>query len=276
MIGLFNKNAPLECKFINRIFPAGETYINIFGTEHGFVDVFYSYGGDQTLFELAHFVDAARRRGMIIETLYCPYFPGARQDRVCKPGDSFALKIYADFINNLNFKKVVIFDAHSDVAPALINNCVNVSNVDFVVDIIAKDKDYYLVSPDAGSNKKIYAVSRALGGAKVIRADKVRDLNTGEIIDTEVFSEDLGGKNCYIIDDICSGGRTFIELAKKLKEKNAGRIELIVSHFENILNLKEAEDAGISAVHTTDSLDTRPPIPGDFVNYYEVIDYLTA
>ena len=54
-----------------------------------------------------------------------PYIPYSRQDRVCAVGDAFGLKVFADQLNSLNFRYVIIFDAHSDVSPALINNCIN-------------------------------------------------------------------------------------------------------------------------------------------------------
>ncbi len=40
----------------------------------------------------------------------------------------------------------------------------------------------------------------------------------------------MKGKYCVIVDDICDGGRTFIELAKTLKEGGAQRVVLYVTH----------------------------------------------
>ena len=45
----------------------------------------------------------------------------------------------------------------------------------------------------------------------------------------EVFG-DVTGKSVLIADDICDGGRTFIELAKVLKERGAAHIHLHVTH----------------------------------------------
>jgi ribose-phosphate pyrophosphokinase len=36
--------------------------------------------------------------------------------------------------------------------------------------------------------------------------------------------------HCFIVDDICDGGRTFIELSKELKKRNCGNVYLIISH----------------------------------------------
>lgn len=59
---------------------------------------------------------------------------------------------------------------------------------------------------------------------------KKRNVKTGEITETTVHIDDLNGKDCYIVDDICDGGRTFIEIAKVLRRKNSGKIILMVSH----------------------------------------------
>ena len=45
-----------------------------------------------------------------------------------------------------------------------------------------------------------------------------------------VYSNDLKGATCVIVDDICDGGGTFLGLATELKAKNAGELILIVTH----------------------------------------------
>ena len=179
--------------------------------------------------------DAIKRHSTDIKvSLVMPYIPYARQDRVCNQGEALGIKVFCDLINSCNFESVVVYDPHSDVAPALLDNVI-------VVDIKAlvsynkfKWEDDYksavIVAPDAGSNKKVASVCKLLGKDSFIRADKVRELSTGNITDTVIYANDLKGQNCLIIDDICDGGRTFIELGKKLKEKGAERVGLFVTH----------------------------------------------
>ena len=59
---------------------------------------------------------------------------------------------------------------------------------------------------------------------------RYRDTATGNIIRTDISVQDFKGANLMIVDDICDGGRTFIELAKVLRERNAGKIELFITH----------------------------------------------
>ncbi len=165
--------------------------------------------------------------------LVMPYLPYARQDRVCNSGEAFSLKVFTDLINSQGYSSVTVWDCHSDVGIALLDRCINVSQVKLISkDVPTFEKVKILVSPDAGANKKVQAVAKALpeNFTRIIRADKVRDCATGEITDTVVYCHDLEGQNVLILDDIFDGGRTFIELGKKLKEKNAGKVILYVTH----------------------------------------------
>jgi len=189
------------------------------------------------------------------------YFPGARQDRIMIPGEPFTAKIYADLINNLEYDIVAIVDAHSDVTPALLNNCLNLDNHSFIRRVLMhlypkKDSaEFYLISPDAGSNKKIGSLAKYLNHytrIKIIKCDKERDVSTGEIKSFEVYADDLKGKDCLIVDDICDGGGTFLGLAAELKKKNAGKLYLAVSHgiFSN--GFKSLNDV-FKMIYTTNS-----------------------
>jgi ribose-phosphate pyrophosphokinase len=176
-------------------------------------------------------VDALRRMDAKIEKFIIPYFPSARQDRVMISGEPLSVKIYADIINNLQIEKVVVFDPHSEVTPALLNNCQVISNHKFIERIVATiGNDVTLISPDGGALKKIYKVSEFLGGVEVVECSKSRDVKTGKLTGFKVYNDNLEGKDCLIVDDICDGGGTFIGLAAELKNKNAGKLYLAVSH----------------------------------------------
>lgn len=185
--------------------------------------------------------------------LVMPYCAYSRQDRICNAGESFSLKVFAQLINSCNFASVTTWDNHSDVSTALINNCTNIHVKDLIEPVSNNEYDY-LVSPDAGANKKVFALSQSIK-IPMIRADKIRDTATGNIIDTQVYTtkEQIEGKRLLIVDDICAGGRTFKELAQKLKSIADCDIDLYVTHgFFN--NSTETIDflvsSGISFIHT--------------------------
>ena len=255
---LILKPAPFTSDHIKSFtFKSGESQVQLLNQLSGSVEIFFYYRGDASLISLIMLVDALRSPGQLVTdiSLVIPYFPGGRQDRRCNDGESFSARVYADIINALGFTEVTVFDAHSEVTAAVLNRCVVEKNHRFVQKAInSEPKDYCLVSPDAGANKKVFGLAQYLGGPRVIRADKIRDTKDGKIVDTEVFADDLTGLRLIIVDDIISGGRTFIELAKKLKQKNAAVIELITSHDEGIAEEHVLKDAGIDRFITTNSL----------------------
>ncbi len=176
-------------------------------------------------------IDALRRFHVEKINVFIPYFPAARQDRVMVKGEPLSVKVYADLLNQLQINKVTVYDAHSEVTSAVLNNCEEISNHSFVEKVIETiGKDLVLISPDGGALKKIYKVSEHLGGLPVVECSKKRNVKNGKLEGFKVYEEDLEGKACLVVDDICDGGGTFIGLAESLKKKNAGDLYLAVSH----------------------------------------------
>lgn len=65
---------------------------------------------------------------------------------------------------------------------------------------------------------------------------------------------DLTDKTVMILDDICDGGRTFIEAVKHLREAGAKRVELYVTHGIFSKGVENLLDNGIDHIYTTNSL----------------------
>lgn len=254
-------------------FGSGEGHVQVLSQVSSQVEIMFRYQGDASLIQLFLLTDALRRQGAKEIDVLMPYFPGARQDRICNPGEPLSVKVYADLINQQHYSKVVIFDPHSDVVGALLNNVRIIKNHQLIQALVNElGSDVILVSPDAGSNKKIFDLSAQLGGLRVVRADKIRDVRNGAIIETEIYCDDLSGKTALIVDDICAGGRTFIELAKKLKQKNCESVVLAVSHFEGTADLKKLADSGINEIYTTNSLHDLPA--SDFLKVKNIWQFM--
>lgn len=184
----------------------------------------------ESIMELVLLVDAIHRAsagGRATINLICPYLPYARQDRVCAAGEALSLRLMCDIINGLGFNSVTVWDVHSDVAMALLDRAYNVHQKTFVGRVVWDNT--VLVAPDAGAIKKTLEVAKATN-LPMVRADKVRSVVDGSITGTVVYSEHIGDKNFLIVDDICDGGRTFIELAKVLRPLTNGKIYLYVTH----------------------------------------------
>lgn len=193
------------------------------------------FEGNDDLINLAMLVDAIRREDRDAEiSLEMLYFPYARQDRVCNRGESFSLKVIANFINSLGFARVFVLDPHSDVLAGCLDNMMvidNSINVRNAVGNVLTMEDVSLVSPDAGALKKVYQYAKSFPySIGVVRADKTRDVGTGKITGTVVYSEHLGNTDLVVVDDICDGGGTFFLLAEELRKITNGTVSLFVTH----------------------------------------------
>lgn len=237
ILNLDPKFAPFQnqedIKFQSFTFSGGEPHIKIapdFDTNKK-VTITHRLNSFNDLGLLCVTVDALRRMDVKIIDLFIPYFPAARQDRVMIPGEPLSVKVYADIINGLQLNKVFVFDAHSEVTPALLNNSTVIPNYTFIREVLNRiGENVKLISPDGGALKKIYKVSEFLGGVEVVECSKSRDVKTGKLSGFKVYNDDLQGIDCLIVDDICDGGGTFVGLAEELKKKNAGKLYLAVSH----------------------------------------------
>ena len=205
-----------------------------------------------------------RRLGVEKITLKLPYIPNARMDRVKNDNDVFTLKYFADFINDLNFDKVIVLDPHSSVSEALIDRIEVQTPKSLIKHVIAEigainnfrtERPLLAFYPDEGAMKR-YSDMSSMAYAFGI---KKRDWETGKILGLDVSGDShlIPHSDILIIDDISSRGGTFYHSAKKLKELGAGKIYLCVTHCEKTIFEGEVFKSGlIDKVFTTNSIFT--------------------
>lgn len=200
---------------------------------------------------------ALKRLGVKKIHLYIPYLLGARSDRqFVEGGTSYLVDVIAPIINAQGFKSVTVIDVHSDVAAACIERLKVIGNTNLVstalddlylspvnfstrqsTHISIDGSGFVLISPDGGALKKIYKVAEAIGyKGDVICCSKSRDTK-GKLSKTIVPLKDIKqvNRDFIIIDDICDGGATFINIAKEIKNHyngyiNEPNIYLVVTH----------------------------------------------
>lgn len=187
----------------------------------------------QNMIRLLMAVDATKRAGLVLGTLHMPYFPGARQDRVDPSYTPLAVKVYADMVNALKFNSVEIWDPHSDVVTALIDNVRAKQHKDWFKPMLEDRKmlgPFTFLFPDAGAAKKYGSQYSDLG--KVMYCSKSRDTITGKLSNFHI--PDLRGREetyIWIIDDICDGGGTFNAIADLVNNHiEADFLGLAVTH----------------------------------------------
>ena len=158
-------------------------------------------------------------------TIYC--LIGQRSDRRFGNGESFDLKVICDFINTMNFDKVYVLHPHSTTTLALINNSEKISHIMYVEKAYQHIGSPILVSPDAGAYKTTHEIANHLN-ADIVPSNKVRINGEPKIsIQGNVFKRD-----CLIVDDLADGGRTFMYLAKELKNSGANKVYLYITHAQ--------------------------------------------
>jgi ribose-phosphate pyrophosphokinase len=266
------------------LFPAGEVLFKLDISNLRFyhdacpIHIVARLQNSNDVMELALAKDALEEwLGALDITLYLWYVPYARQDRACCKGEPFSVRVMAKIINSLNFKRVVIADPHSDVTPALLDRCHIITQADIIHQFEAFTKRVLqgvtFVAPDAGSNKKTTTLAAYYGHADFIRADKRRDLNTGKILETIVYADDLKGQDVVIADDLVDGGKTFTELAQVLKRKGAGKVILYATHGIFSKGTKVLFDSGIDELFSTNSFYDVWPAGVDRVTTLKLEDH---
>lgn len=209
--------------------------------------------------------------------------PYARQDRWMGDGTSIANKVFIDLLNNLKLDGIFTNDIHSDSSRVLFDDGVLMerTQAECFLDAIrhtptlsklfkSKEKIVF-ISPDSGAYKKVFDVAAIVSKAynmdiEIITAQKHRDLKTGKINSTAIDLSHLAtpasnldetNLHLFVIDDLCDGGRTFIELSKAIDvslnntkckyEKNLfithglftkGK-EIVEQHFDNVYAYNE-------------------------------------
>lgn len=224
-------------------FPAGEVGVKVEDTTAVLVaktlTITLIFDGSNDIITLLMLVDALRSTNTQAEIeLFIPYFPYARQDRICAEGEAFSLRVFCDIIKSVGFKRIKTCDLHSSVTAGMFpaGMLTEISQKTMFISRFQLDKNMALVAPDNGSVKKTQELAKHYS-LPVLEFTKVRDVETGNIIatkateDINTFVYNHGITQFVVVDDICDGGRTFIEIAKVIKQEQPNiKLHLRVSH----------------------------------------------
>ena len=200
------------------------------------IDITAKISDSNGIMALLLVADAMKRQKISLAdtTLYLPYMPYARQDRVAVSGDPYSIRVFASLIDSLGVARIWTLDPHSPISEAVFHN----THVDvddgklYAATFIEKTRDLgnsILIVPDEGAMKRVRRIAD-LVKLPVALMSKKRDPDTGKLEGFELLSGDVQGKTCFVIDDICDGGGTFLGISSVLKEHNAGEQHLFVTH----------------------------------------------
>lgn len=201
-----------------KIKPSGATY-----------EVNCKFESNDDIFTALQAVDALKilgiREGRIV--LRLPYLPYSRQDRVCHPGESFALQVFASILNTTGVS-IDTLDVHSEVAMQEIPMLINVPQSECIWNNIPQFD--YFIAPDKGSHNKAKDLLQVWDDtSNLVTLNKQRIGSTIKYMDYEY--DTIKGSAC-IVDDLCDGGGTFLACAEMLRrtQPNLTELSLYITH----------------------------------------------
>jgi len=224
--------------------------INIPHPEHDEACIIWNFEHEGEFLHLAQLVDLLRTSG-VEPTLSITYLPYARQDKNISNNATFALRSFATLLNTLRLTSIAILDPHNPtIVQQLINDCycmypkVEVKKVynDLGCDLVCY--------PDKGAKDKYTDVYKF---KDIVYCNKVRNQATGVIEGLELVGE-VKDKKVLLVDDLADGGRTFIEVTKKLLDAEAKEVYLFVTHGLFTKGIECLLDSGIKRIFSINNL----------------------
>ena len=174
----------------------------------------------------------AHRINVIMPLLY-----ESRQHKRTKR-ESLDCALALEELTAMGVENIITFDAHDP----RVQNAIPLSGFDSfdppyqfmkalfkaVPDLIVDKEHLMIISPDEGAMHRAVYFSNVLG-VDMGMFYKRRDYSTivngkNPIVAHEFLGDDVTGKDVIIVDDMISSGESMLDVAKKLKERGAGRV----------------------------------------------------
>jgi len=213
------------------------------------------------LFELYLAVDAARRASAKEVICVVPYLPHSRQERREKDRSSIAIRVIADFFQNVGADRVITVDLHTSSIEGLFK--IPIDHLDaseIFLEHLSHENipDLLICSPDFGGVKRVKNYqSKFDSDVAIINKER---LKANEIAKMEIIGN-MEGKNVLIIDDIIDTAGTLCKASDLLIEKGAKSVSAYCTHglfsgkaFERI------ESSVLKSVYVTDSIGVKNSI----------------
>lgn len=227
----------------------------------GIVYVTWLYDNEEEMSQLYFLINHFRNSYQVYHiVLELPYIPNARMDRVNYENECFTLKYFCQFINDLYFDKVVVFDPHSNVATALLDRVEVQSPYWNIRSLLNTYPSATLAFVDEGGYKRYKNI---IGENYFIFGVKDREWSSQDIKSMQILGAKhmITGHDILIVDDIVSRGSSLYLLAKQLKEMGCNNIYAWISHCEDTVlqphlngqSLLDIPDL-ITKIYTTNSI----------------------
>lgn len=209
-------------------------------------------------------------------TVIMPFLYESRQHKRSKR-ESLDCALALEELTNMGISNIVTFDAHDP----RVQNAIPLKGFDSfnppyqfmkalfreVPDLKADKEHLMVISPDEGAMHRAVYFSNVLG-VDMGMFYKRRDYSTvvdgkNPIVAHEFLGDDVAGKDVIIIDDMISSGESMLDVAKQLKDRNAGRV-IVCTTFGLFTNgfeqFDEYYEKGYITKVITTNLTYLPPV----------------
>ncbi len=196
----------------------------------------------EDLLRLSMVNNVLRRRG-INPTLEIGYLMGSRLERAISDNDPITLRCVAQAINAMGFNHVVVNvphetkELHTVLRNSISHNKLLWDIVKATVTRIGEAEGILLIAPDKGATARVIECA-TLVNLPCMGLEKERDPSTGKLDSTKITCEgqiwnpkgedkfpffgdyycDHPIKHVILVDDLCDGGRTFVNAVEWLKK----------------------------------------------------------
>ena len=186
--------------------------------------------------DLKRIISAATGKAHRINVIM-PFLYESRQHKRTKR-ESLDCALALEELTAMGVENIITFDAHDP----RVQNAIPLSGFDSfdppyqfmkalfkaVPDLIVDKEHLMIISPDEGAMHRAVYFSNVLG-VDIGMFYKRRDYSTivngkNPIVAHEFLGDDVTGKDVIIVDDMISSGESMLDVAKKLKERGAGRV----------------------------------------------------
>jgi ribose-phosphate pyrophosphokinase len=216
-------------------FSDGENYVELEENVRGksvFIVQSLSTPTNDHLMELMLMADAVRRSSAAEVVAVTPYLGYARQDR--RPRSirtPISARVVADMLTGVGVNCLLTIDLHAEQIQGFYQ--VPVDNI-YGMPVLMGDMSRELgegpamvVAPDIGGVVRARAFANNLGIDLAIIDKRRPRANIAKVMN---IIGDVGGKNCFIVDDIVDTANTLCQAAAALKDAGARRVCAYCTH----------------------------------------------
>jgi ribose-phosphate pyrophosphokinase len=182
------------------------------------------------LMTLALMIDAAQAAGAARVTALVPYFGYARQEQRSQPGSSLSAQVAARLLASVGLDRIVVLDLH---APALESAFPMPATLLAPQELFLPEvrswrlENAIVVSPDAGGLKRAQRFAAALNAGLAVVA---KDRPQADLAAPLQVLGDVRNRDCIIVDDMASTGRTLAGAAESLRRAGAREVHALFTH----------------------------------------------